>query len=208
MSSILDQQSPSRKNMHPEILHKRRVNEILKRYAVGQKDFSGLDLHDASFTGIRDFRGANFSYANLRGANFRGINLENANLQRATLENANLRDSNLSGANLHNAHLHNTDFTGVFYTAATICPQHDLSSNGRLIAPIYTWSKLTLTSSLYQLTTTFYATQSCLMAVLEMIIASFGPSIPDFYHSLCICDQCSPTLPFHPRWLQSKTQKS
>ena len=59
--------------MHPEILHKRRVSEeILKRYA-SQKDFSGLDLYDATnFTRIRDLRGADFSYANLRGANFRG----------------------------------------------------------------------------------------------------------------------------------------
>lgn len=51
--------------MHLEILHKRRVNEILKRYATGQRDFSGLDLHNADFIGTGNFQGADFSYANL-----------------------------------------------------------------------------------------------------------------------------------------------
>ena len=55
------------------------ATELLKRYQVGQRDFSGENLREQDFRGQNlsgamladtDICGANFAYANFRGTNF------------------------------------------------------------------------------------------------------------------------------------------
>lgn len=114
--------------------------EILKRYAAGEREFlyidlSGADLSKVDF-GERRLRNityierikfiyANFTNANLSGANFQGafmefINLTNANLSGANLENAQLAGANLRDANLKNANLCGTNFAGADLTNADL----------------------------------------------------------------------------------------
>lgn len=66
------------------------------------KDFSGKDLTDASFTKA-NMRGSNLSNTNLRGVSFFGANLEDANLEGANLSTATLDSARMVGANLKNA---------------------------------------------------------------------------------------------------------
>jgi len=53
--------------------------ELLQRYAAGERDFHGADLSGA------DLSGANLTGANLSGANLSGANLTGAILYRITL---------------------------------------------------------------------------------------------------------------------------
>jgi uncharacterized protein YjbI with pentapeptide repeats len=48
-----------------------KAEEVRKRYAAGDRDFSGADLRGHNFKG-QDLTGANFSYADIQGANFTG----------------------------------------------------------------------------------------------------------------------------------------
>ena len=80
--------------------------ELLERYAKGERYFSYANLRHA------DLRGANLSGANLRGANLSGANLSGANLSGANLSGANLSGANLSGANLSDADLSYADLSG------------------------------------------------------------------------------------------------
>lgn len=101
--------------------------ELLARYALGERDFQGVDLSGSSLPGA-DLRQANFSKtilcrsnlqaanllnANLREANLGGSNLFGANLCYANLQNANLCYANLSGANLRRADLRGANLSGV-----------------------------------------------------------------------------------------------
>jgi uncharacterized protein YjbI with pentapeptide repeats len=114
------------------------VEDILKQYAAGHRDFSTVklteanlsginlsqtNLHQAQLTGSR-LNNSNLSQTNLRAANLNGANLTLANLEgtdlghaslvraeleRADLSNAILSGADLSGANLKNANLRNSD---------------------------------------------------------------------------------------------------
>jgi hypothetical protein len=112
------------------------VEELLKRYAAGERDFNGLkddvDLSRANLQGV-DLSGANLSCVNLSGANlsqvnlsqcdlsdtdFTGANLSQANLFAANLNNAYCDEANLNSANLSQANLENAQLTGAnFYQA-------------------------------------------------------------------------------------------
>ena len=61
--------------------------ELLRRYAAGERDFSGIDLRKADLSEA-DLRGINLSGADLRGADLRESNLRFANFQGANLEGA------------------------------------------------------------------------------------------------------------------------
>lgn len=66
------------------------------------KDFSGQDLTDASFTKA-NMRSSNLSNTKLQGVSFFGANLEDANLEGANLSTATLDQARMVGANLKNA---------------------------------------------------------------------------------------------------------
>ncbi|MDZ8140998.1 MAG: pentapeptide repeat-containing protein [Nostoc sp. DedQUE04] len=63
------------------------AEELLQRYAAGERDFSGVDLE-----------GANLVRANLSEANLRGANLARTSLREANLAYIFLEDANLEGA--------------------------------------------------------------------------------------------------------------
>jgi uncharacterized protein YjbI with pentapeptide repeats len=70
-----------------------KAQELLRRYAAGERDFRYANLHRQSLKGKdlsgSDFTGSNFSYADIRGVNFSRTILKDANL---TGVNAGLRD--------------------------------------------------------------------------------------------------------------------
>jgi len=75
------------------------AEEILKRYAEGDRDFTKAILLEANLSG------ANLSRANLSEANLSVANLSGGNLSEANLTKAKLNVTKLSGANLHKANL-------------------------------------------------------------------------------------------------------
>ena len=91
------------------------AEELLERYAAGERDFSGVDLRGVNLSGANlygvmlydaDLRGAN-----LGGANLNGTKLSSADLRNADLSNANLSESNLCGAKLVGCNFRGTDLT-------------------------------------------------------------------------------------------------
>jgi uncharacterized protein YjbI with pentapeptide repeats len=75
--------------------------ELLRRYATGERDFSGLDL-----------RKADLSEADLRGINLRGADLRGADLRESNLRFADFRGANLEGAYVAKAFIADTDWRG------------------------------------------------------------------------------------------------
>ena len=84
------------------------VREILKQYAAGERDFSGLNLAEVNLSAA-NLSGANLSEVNLSVANLSGANLSGANLSRAKLNVARLSGANVSKANLIQASLNVTN---------------------------------------------------------------------------------------------------
>ena len=58
------------------------ANELLKKYAAGERNFQRLNLRGQSFK-RKDLSGADFSEADIRSANFTGANLRGANFTGA-----------------------------------------------------------------------------------------------------------------------------
>ncbi len=65
-----------------ELLRRYKAQELLRRYAEGERDFSEEDLRGNSFYG-KDLAKANFSRANIHGVNFSNTNLTGANFSDA-----------------------------------------------------------------------------------------------------------------------------
>ncbi|NEO41629.1 MAG: hypothetical protein F6J90_37010 [Moorea sp. SIOASIH] len=59
-----------------------KANEIVRRYAAGERDFRRVNLRGQSFQG-KDLSGADFSEADIRGANFKNANLTGTNFCKA-----------------------------------------------------------------------------------------------------------------------------
>lgn len=76
----------------------KKSDEILFRYASGERDFRNLNLDDRTY---------NFDNSNLRGAVFTGgfllASFRNADLEGADFSNCNLKTSDFSGAKLSGA---------------------------------------------------------------------------------------------------------
>lgn len=89
------------------------IEELLKQYATGVLDFSGIDLAEANLSGVKlsgvNFSGANLSIVNLSGANLSEANLSNAKLNVARLSGANLCSAILNNASLNVANLIRAD---------------------------------------------------------------------------------------------------
>lgn len=80
------------------------TQELLKRYAAGERKFVKANLSEANFSQA-NLREIDLSHASLSVANFSGANLGQANLQGAKLNVAKLSSTNLSRANLSQADL-------------------------------------------------------------------------------------------------------
>ncbi|MEG4964370.1 pentapeptide repeat-containing protein [Microcoleus sp. K4-B3] len=91
------------------------VEELYRRYAAGERNFSGVDLSHADLNiakviyieylqpGQNDLSGINLSDANLTRADLSCVNLSGANLSSANLDSATLECTILTGANLRKA---------------------------------------------------------------------------------------------------------
>lgn len=80
-----------------------KVVELLNMYQASERDFRGVNLHDA------DLYRAHLCGINLRDANLYRANLCNVNLFGADLRGANLREANLRGADLRRVNLFRAD---------------------------------------------------------------------------------------------------
>ncbi len=104
------------------------ADELLKRYAAGDRDFTGANLARAKLIGANlvgvnlwgaDLSGANLAKAKLWGANLCGANLVRANLTRANLSGANLVEANLRQAKLRYTKLYSANLSGACYDEHT-----------------------------------------------------------------------------------------
>ena len=59
-----------------------KAQEVLRRYAAGERNFRNANLRGANFKG-QDLSGADFSGANIRSANFTNATLRGANFTHA-----------------------------------------------------------------------------------------------------------------------------
>jgi uncharacterized protein YjbI with pentapeptide repeats len=107
--------------------------DVLRLYALGQRDFRQLEIDERHSCGLRgavleeaDFSGAfivaDFSEARLRGASFRAANVKTCNFERADLSNTDFRDAAIDAARFGDATFNGANFEGA-------------SAQG------YTWSK-------------------------------------------------------------------
>ena len=102
-----------------------KAEELLRRYAAGERDFDKLNL--TSLGSLREeclvdvnFRHANLTGANLIGANLIGANLTGANLTGADLTQAELIETNFNGADLTNTIFKDTLFCQTIMPYGTI----------------------------------------------------------------------------------------
>lgn len=100
------------------------VEELLKKYALGVRDFSALDFSEANFSGVKltdiDLSHSNLSVINFSGANLVGSNLSHAKLNVARLRGAYLSNANLNYASLNVANLIRADLSGAHLQKATL----------------------------------------------------------------------------------------
>jgi uncharacterized protein YjbI with pentapeptide repeats len=105
------------------------AEDLLKRYAVGERDFQGArlpeaQLENANLAGISLMHaylgGCTLCGSNLRGSNLRFAYLGNTDLSPASLSHADLRDADLSGAELPFASLRNANLDGASLFSASL----------------------------------------------------------------------------------------
>ena len=89
------------------------AEELKRRYAAGERDFTKADL-----PGVR-LIGANLARAKLWGANLTGANLIKANLTRTNLCGAKLNEANLRQARLFYTKLYGANLNGACYDDTT-----------------------------------------------------------------------------------------
>jgi uncharacterized protein YjbI with pentapeptide repeats len=92
-----------------------KAENILGKYAAGEREFSGIHLSDAKLTGAT-LNGANLSQTKLTKINFNLAKLSSTNFSKATCDRinfsgANLTLADLSEATLNDANLSNADLT-------------------------------------------------------------------------------------------------
>ncbi|MEM9273650.1 MAG: pentapeptide repeat-containing protein [Cyanobacteria bacterium P01_F01_bin.143] len=109
------------------------AKELLRRYAAGERDFTGVDLSEArlSFANLRNIilkdaylgyvvmDDADLSFADLSGANMEGISLGESILQGANLTGAILIDAVFGQTYFGDANLSYADLTGADLTEST-----------------------------------------------------------------------------------------
>ncbi|MBM3979594.1 MAG: pentapeptide repeat-containing protein [Planctomycetes bacterium] len=97
------------------------VQELLQRYAEGERRFPDTDLDDAQFAGVKLesvvfdgswFHSGNFQGTKLRGTSFERCHLKCANFRGADLRGASFRDSAVDAAEFDGALLEGMSFEG------------------------------------------------------------------------------------------------
>ncbi len=104
--------------------------ELLRRYADGERhfpetdlcdaDLSGVTLDGASFEKLSWFHSANFEGASLRKTSFRECNVKCADFRRADLTGASFELAAVEAMDLEGAVLEGTSFVGASYYGYTI----------------------------------------------------------------------------------------
>jgi uncharacterized protein YjbI with pentapeptide repeats len=98
------------------------AQELLERYAAGERDFRGIRVsaeeYDTIFEG-RDLSEINLCGSNLSG-NWNGVNLSKARLRGVTGNGWDLRQGNLSQANLSGTDFIQCDLTSCNFTEAIL----------------------------------------------------------------------------------------
>lgn len=95
------------------------VDELLKQYALGKRNFAWQDLRKADLSGAK-LPGINLFRANLSEANLAQADLSQANLSKAILREANLKEANLTGSQLYKADLSGAKLDGINLTGADL----------------------------------------------------------------------------------------
>jgi uncharacterized protein YjbI with pentapeptide repeats len=103
-------------------------DEVLARYAAGERDFPGVVIFDNYLVG-EDLRDINMSGGNLRWTSFNNADLRVAILSGADLAftcwfEADLRDADLSNARLENTNLQFADLRGADLSGASLARAH------------------------------------------------------------------------------------
>jgi uncharacterized protein YjbI with pentapeptide repeats len=98
------------------VLTRLTTDQILHRYAIGERNFSNANLRCAKLC-MLSLSEINLSWAKLSLANLSGTNLRRANLTMTDMREANLSETNLSHtclvrANLRSANLSRADLKG------------------------------------------------------------------------------------------------
>lgn len=98
--------------------------ELVKRYAEGDRDFTGINLNEANLSRINlsqsILRRASLFVTNISGANLSESDLSEANLNVARLSSTNLSRAILNGATLNVANLVRADLTGAQLIGASL----------------------------------------------------------------------------------------
>jgi uncharacterized protein YjbI with pentapeptide repeats len=108
--------------------------KLLERYAVGERDFSGVicsgifldgeDLREINLSGADligvDLSGSNLSHAILRETKMLCVNLTNANLSYANLQGVDLSGANCIGTDFSNANLIDAILTAAVFDGANL----------------------------------------------------------------------------------------
>lgn len=92
------------------ILDRLTTNELLNRYAVGDRHFINANLRCGELSSL-NLADINLSYAKLNFANLNQTNLSKADLTSSDITQANLSDCNLSQSTLIRANLQNTNLS-------------------------------------------------------------------------------------------------
>jgi uncharacterized protein YjbI with pentapeptide repeats len=108
------------------------VEELLKRYAAGERDFNGckddVDLSKANLQGV-DLSGAKLSCVNLSGANLSQVNLSQCDLSSTDFTGANLSQANLCAANLNDAYCDEANLNSANLSQANLEYAHLIGAN-------------------------------------------------------------------------------
>lgn len=122
---------------------KMTAEELLQRYAAGQRDFQCVNLSEeilswADLTGA-DLSGANLSgvilnWATLSRVKLRCANLSNSDLNWANLEQTDLQGANLTGADVSAANLNGADWSGAIMPDGTIWSEQQVSQDSRFLS--------------------------------------------------------------------------
>jgi len=116
------------------VLIRLEVDELLRRYAIGDRFFINANLRCAQLSelclenidlsyaklNLANLSGTNLSKANLMAAQMPAANLSGSNLSKSQLVRANLSDANLRGGDLSYADLSNVCLTGADLTGANL----------------------------------------------------------------------------------------
>ncbi|MBE9096957.1 pentapeptide repeat-containing protein [Tychonema sp. LEGE 07203] len=116
------------------ILIRLQVDELLSRYAVGDRFFINANLRCAQLSelclenidlsyaklNLANLGRTNLSKANLMNAQMQSANLSGSNLSKSQLVRANLSEANLSDANLRSADLRGADLSNANLNGADL----------------------------------------------------------------------------------------